>query len=264
MIWSIRGRRWAAALAFAAFCGPATAAAQSASETAMDDRWHFLIAPYLWGSGMNGTVGVNGAVSVPVDLSFGDALENLDFAFLGRLEARKKRIGFGLDLAYLNLGAEVTGPIDGRLSLGADVRSLTVEGLLAYRAVNDDDRGGYVDLLAGTRYMKNRAGLSLERDGDAIRGTDQTLDWVDALVGARFRLPLGRKAALHGRADIAGLGSDFTWNVTGGFEMRLSRRFKTGLGYRYLDVDYDEGKGRERRLWQVSYQGPYAFLAYSW
>ena len=253
-----------AAAALAALLAlPGGARAQS-SATALDDRWHFFVAPYLWGSGMEGTVGVNGPISVPVDLSFGDALENLDFAFLGRLEGRKNRAGFGLDVAYMNLGVDVTGRVIGRLGLGADVRSLTVEGIATWRVVNDDAKGSHVDLLAGARYLENRARLSLERDGDEIAGTERTLDWVDGLAGARFRLALGRKAGLHGRADVAGFGSDFSWNVQGGFDFRLGERWKTGAGYRYFDVDYDKGEALERRIWKMTYQGPYAFVGYSW
>lgn len=248
----------------AAASGPAAASAQTSAATVMDGRWHFFAAPYLWASGLSGTVGVNGIVAVPVDLSFGDAMENLDFALLGRFEGRKDRVGFGLDVAYLNLGVDVAGPLSGQLALGADVRSLTGEGIFTYRVASNEAKGTFVDLLAGARYMKNRGGLSLERDGDAIAGTEQTLDWVDALAGARVRVGLGDRLALHGRADVAGFGSDFSWNLQGGFEVRLGERWKTGAGYRYLDVDYDEGEGLERRIWQVSYQGPYAFVGYAW
>src|SRR5262245_40922842 len=87
-----------------AFTG--TALADSSPVTAFDDRWHFFVAPYLWASGMDGTVGVNGVIAVPVKLSFGDALENLDFAVLGRFEARKNRFGFGVDTVYMNLGVD--------------------------------------------------------------------------------------------------------------------------------------------------------------
>ncbi len=243
---------------------PALSFAQANPATAMDGRWHFLVAPYVWGSGMEGTVGVNGALAVPVDLSFGDAIGALDFGFLGRFEGRKDRTGFALDVVYMNLGADVAGPVAGQLELGADVRSLTAEGVFAYRAFYDETKGSYVDLLGGARYMRNRAGLTLGRDGGEIAGTEATLDWVDALAGARFRLPLGTRVGLHGRADIAGLGSDFTWNVLGGLDVALGERWKAGAGYRYMDVDYDEGEGLERGIWQIAYKGPYVFVAYAW
>jgi hypothetical protein len=230
----------------------------------MDDRWHFFVAPYLWASGMEGSVGVKGVTTVPVDVSFGDVMENFDLGFLGRFEGRRNRTGFGIDVAYMNLGADVTGPVTGQLGLGADVRSLTAEGIFTYRVVGHDAQESFVDLIGGARYMKNRAGLARERDGEEIADTSQTLDWIDALAGARARLPVVGKVALHGRTDIAGLGSDFSWNLQGGVDVTFGTHWKTGAGYRYFDVDYDKGEGVERKIWQITYQGPYAFLGYAW
>lgn len=105
---------------------------------------------------------------------------------------------------------------------------------------------------------------SLSKGTASIAGSDKSLDWVDALAGARFRLPLGRRLGLHGRADIAGFGSDFTWNVLGGLEVALGERSKLGAGYRYMDADYDKGEGLDRRIWEMTYQGPYLFYGYAW
>jgi hypothetical protein len=243
---------------------PVAARAQSNPATAMDDRWHFQVAPYLWGSGMKGTVGAGDVVEAPVDVSFGSVLENLDFALLGHFEGRRNRLGFGVDMVYMNLGADASGPASGGFGLGVDLRSLTAEGLFTYRVHNDEARGAFVDILGGLRYMKMRAGFTLSRDGDEIGNTERTLDWVDALAGARFMLPLGGRVGLHGRADIAGFGSDLTWNVLGGLDVKLGERWRTGAGYRYMDVDYDEGEDRDRRIWQITYQGPYLFVAYAW
>lgn len=112
--------------------------------------------------------------------------------------------------------------------------------------------------------MGNRAALTQGRDGDDLAGTESTLDWLDALAGARFRLALGRKVGLLGRADIAGFSSDFTWNVQGGLDAALGDRWRAGAGYRHMDADYDEGAGIERRIWQITYQGPYVFVGYAW
>src|SRR5262245_52337304 len=118
------------------------------------DPWSFRVSPYLWGAGLQGRVGVGQALSAPIDLSFGDTLEALDFAFMGVVEARKDRFGFSADLAHLNLGAGITGPVDGRLGLGADVRTSTLEGVVTYRAFASRS-GSFVEMLAGARYMKN-------------------------------------------------------------------------------------------------------------
>jgi hypothetical protein len=45
--------------------------------------------------------------------------------------------------------------------------------------------------------------------------TFRDLDWVDALAGFKFRAPLGSKLSFLGRIDLAGLGSNLTWNLEG-------------------------------------------------
>ena len=56
------------ALAFAAvvlvLALPATSRAQTKAAAAMDDSWHFAVAPYFWAAGIDGTVSVKGVVEV--------------------------------------------------------------------------------------------------------------------------------------------------------------------------------------------------------
>jgi hypothetical protein len=57
--------------------------------------------------GVQGDVGVANFFLVSVDAFFSDILENFDIGLLGRLEARKNRIGFDADFVWMNLGAQV-------------------------------------------------------------------------------------------------------------------------------------------------------------
>jgi hypothetical protein len=240
--------------------------AQAAPATAMDGRWHFTVAPYFWFSGLDGTVSMKGIAEVPVNASFSDIWDNFDIGMLGRFEGRKDRWGFGVDLVYLNLGAGVAEgrPILGQLGLEADLRQLVAEGFGAYRVVWSE-RGGYLDVIAGLRYVGTKAGLNGQRlDGADFESTKQKIDWVDPLAGARFRIPFGSRVGLTGRTDIAGLGSKLSWNVLASLDVALSRHWTLGAGYRHFDVEYDEESGGERQLYDVAYSGPHAFVAYSW
>ena len=51
-------------------------------------EWQHEIAPYVWGSAMDGTVGV-GDVTAESNLSFGDILDNLEFGFMGTYRASR-------------------------------------------------------------------------------------------------------------------------------------------------------------------------------
>jgi hypothetical protein len=87
---------------------------------------------------------------------------------------------------------------------------------------------------------------------------------VDALAGFKGRAPLGSKLSILGRIDIAGFGSDLTWNLEGDLAFLASQHWAFGAGWRYMDIDYDKGEGIERKQLQLAYSGPRVWFAYSW
>ena len=93
---------------------------------------------------------------------------------------------------------------------------------------------------------------------------DAHADWVDALIGLRFRAPLGSRVSLLGRGDIAGFGSKFTWNLEGDLAVKLSDRWSLGAGWRHIDIEYDKTDGAERRLYDVALDGPRTWFSYAW
>jgi hypothetical protein len=207
---------------------------------------------------------VRGIVDVPVDVPFSDVISNFDIGFLGHFEGRKDRFGFAFDLLYLDLEAPVaeTHPILGPLGISTDVRLLMTEGLGLYRAASggSSENPSHVDVLLGARYF----GTSARLENDVLETGKRTLNWVDALVGVRFRAPLGTRVALLGRGDVAGFGSNFTWNLEGDLAFKLSERWALGAGWRYLDIEYDKGEGSERGGFDVAFNGPRAWFAYAW
>jgi len=256
----------AATLVLALLAAPAWS--QEGPRTAMDDSWHFAITPYFWFTGLDGTVSMKGLAEVPVKVSFSDIWDNLDIGILGRFEGRRNRVGFWVDTTYIKLGVDVAKdrPILGQLGLKADVRSDLTEGVVSYRVATGGSRGaGWLDVLGGVRHVGTSSQLkgSLP-DGTDLSSTKQTIDWVDGLAGARFRVPLGSRLGLDGRADIAGFGSKFSWNLQGGLDLAIGRRWALGAGYRHLDVDYDKDKAGERQLYKVKYDGAYAFVSFAW
>jgi hypothetical protein len=68
--------------------------------------WKFDLAPYLWVPAMTGDVTVRGRTA-DVDVGLGDTLDlifdDLQFAFMGRFEARKGNLLFTLDVDYTDL-----------------------------------------------------------------------------------------------------------------------------------------------------------------
>lgn len=249
---------------------PAFAQSSAGPTAAMDDRWHFTVAPYMWMTGIEGEASVAGLPSVPVEASFSDIWDDFDFGLAGRFEGRKNRLGFGLDFTWNDLGAPVASgaPVVGALGLEADVRQLFAEGFGFYRVAQGGraENPAHLDLIVGARYTETRVRLTAQTAAGAqYDGEFQDLDWLDAMAGFKGRAPLGSRLALLGRADIAGFGSNLTWNLEGDLAFQASERFTIGAGWRYMDFDYDNGEdGFDFRQYQLAYNGPRVFLAYSW
>jgi hypothetical protein len=261
---TVRGLAVVAALV--ALAGvPASAQTSERPASAMDDRWHFDVAPYVWMSGIQGDVSAGRLPSVPVDASFSDIMDNFDLGLQGRFEARKNRFGLGADLVWMNLGLPVVQTQVADFTV--DFRQLVVEGIGFYRVASGGrpDNPAHLDVLAGVRYTMARTRLSEDSASGADYDSDfQDLSWVDALAGVKARAPLGSRLAILARADIAGFGSNVTWNLEGDLAFLASPHWTIGAGWRYVDIDYDEGEGIERRQLALAYSGPRVWFAYSW
>jgi len=260
--------RWtlltAGAVVATSLAGAARVQAQTAPPPAlaMDDRWHFVVAPYFWASGISGSVAIGNFVTVPIDASFSDIIKDFDFGLMGRFEGRKGRVGFSTDLLYINLGAPLKGNVAGQLDANVDVRQTIFEGVGSYRAYHGGrtDNPAFVDVLAGARYYGTKTGLqsSLE-DSEA-----KTFIWVDAVAGVRFHAPLGARFSLLGRGDMAGFGSELTWTLEGDLAARLGERWLVGAGWKHLDIEYDQSDSTRRKQFDIAYDGPRIWFAYSW
>lgn len=241
---------------------PATAPTVAPTPTSTSDGWRVTWAPaYLWFSGFSGTVGARGQTT-PVNAGFWDLASHLNFAYATNLDVGKGRFGFIVDLQYMHLGDDTTfsGPPPPLFS-SADVDSklFILEPDFYARAV-DSDRGWF-DVLAGFRYWHLDNDINFEPGllpATEVKAGD---NWVDPIVGFRFRVNLDqdKKWFLPARADIGGFntGSDLTWQLFGG----IGRSFTLAghpsaaiFGYRKMFVDRDrESNGS---LLKVSLSGP--------
>jgi opacity protein-like surface antigen len=59
-------------------------------------------------------------------------------------------------------------------------------------------------------------------------------------------------------------GGKATWQAYADLRFRLSEHWSVGAGYRYIDTDYDQGRGTDRRLWSIVNKGPYAGVRLAW
>lgn len=225
---------------------------QTEAET---DKWQFLLAPfYLWAAGISGTSSL-GPLTAPVNVTFRDALQNLEGIFTFHFQARKKKIALYTDFMYLDLGPKTTGP--GGIPLSTSVTNAIWDVGASYRLRQASPS---VEVLAGLRTSFLSGSLQLA----PVIGIDES--WVDGFGGVRLAHRFGNNDnwRVSGRADIGAGSSDLTWSSTLLLSYRLKKWVSFDAGYKWLSYDYETGSGITRFTYDVTYQGPIAGFELHW
>jgi hypothetical protein len=243
-------KRWHVALTMTLLLLVAVAprAQAQAAHAEFSDEWQWAIGMYLWAETIEADTGVGDAI-IPIELSIGDAISDLDIAFTAHVEGKKGAWGLGADINYANLGVQLADkvelpmqpPID--VGLTIDFKILRTEWYGNYRLGNERT---WYELLAGIRTSRFKNDVELFDGRIEQSAFDES--WVDPIVGGRFKTSLGERVAFVFRGDIGGFGagSDFTWNIQTGFGFKFARQWAFLAEYRVMDTDYDKGEGADR------------------
>jgi len=225
------------------------------SNAKAEDVWKHTLAPlYLWGAGIDGTSQI-GPVSAPVSIEFSDALDNLDTTLTFHYEANKGKLGFMADFFHLSLAPKSTLPNGAPANV--DLTNNIWELGMIYRP----DNAMGLDVLYGLRGMEVQLDASI---GGTPKKSLADRDWIDVFVGLRKTHALSNKANFIARGDIGTGDSDFVWNASLLFDYRFNKTVSMFGGYRWLDYDYETGRGAERFSYDVTYQGPAIALRFDW
>jgi len=232
-------RTMVVSLALCAVANPAHAA-----------EWKYEIAPYLWGSAMEGTAGV-GTVTAETSLSFSDIVDNLEFGFMGTFRASTDRYSITFDAMYMGLGVTEKGP-GGVLKADVDMDQAGLEADFGY-ALSDR-----FTLLAGLRYVDLDTQLKVSGPLGNVLSAREKQSCPISVIGARYEWPFADQWSLNLRGDIGGfgIGSDFAWQAIATLRWQLSPRTGLALAYRYLAMDYEDGQGDNRFLYDMAMSGP--------
>lgn len=224
-------------------CAPISVSAQiqSGETVSIGSPWTFTAAPYLWATGLEGSVGVFGFPAQPVDLEFGDVLENLDVGFMAVMEARNGPYVLGVDVTY----ARLSQPIDTPVGVAANSAEATVRNTMVTLVGGYDVAPGAaadLDLVAGIRYWSVDNELSFTGgalDGVAANDGDS---WADPVIGAKFRASLGENWDLAGWALVGGFGvaSEEMWDIMAGAGYAVRENISLFAGYRIVGVEYSQ------------------------
>jgi hypothetical protein len=244
-----------------------------------EDRWTFQAIVYGYFPDIGGTTRFperSGNSSIDVDI--GKILSNLNFTFMGELEARRGRWGVFTDLIYLDVSGDKNGTRDftiGRHDIPAGLSSnldVGVKGTLwtiggEYLVVNDAAANVYV--VGGARLLDVKESLSYSLTADIgpfvgpgrSGSTEVDQSYWDAVVGVKGRYNFGgqREWFVPFYADVGTGQSDLTYMLFGG----LGYQFRWGsilAGWRYIDYKFKSDSNIER----LDFNGPMVGVGFNW
>lgn len=242
-----------------ALAGLALASHAAHAQAADTGEWTFRIAPYLWGTAIDGNVA---HARLPIDfhagMGFDDVWENLDIGAMGAFEARKGRYGVLADGLYAKVSTTVHAPVAGA-ALPVRLKARTATGLLAFRYGWLESAAGHLDLVVGARVWSARTRLAYSIPVPVPPpipqqyAGEQEERWVDLQVGVKGRHALSGRAFVGGWV-LAGRGeSDLSSDIMllAGYD--VSDRLAVVAGYRWLSTDYETSSGFR---FDTTMQGP--------
>jgi hypothetical protein len=211
----------------------------STAAAAQASQWR--VTPYLWGAGLDGTVGIDGRDSglggrVDVDA---DGFDNLRLggAMVHATWRGGRWTAFG-DWTYASAKNDAPTPF-ATLYAGVDVKAKghVVEAYGGYELTGARD--SHFDLFAGVRYYNLEIELGLREA--VLPGVlfSRDSDWVDGVVGARWDTRFAGNWEAFASADVGAGGSDLSWQLFGGVGYRFSWGSIVG-GWRHLHIDYEK------------------------
>jgi hypothetical protein len=230
---SVRGLALAVVLAAGCATGvDAQAPLDAVGNSADPSRWSVTITPYLWAAGLDGTTAAKG-VGSEIDTGYSFlSLDNLDLTLAANLEARKGRWTVLLDGLYVEFSDAFDRPA---VDANAELSGTIFESSAALPAA----RVAGLEVVFGMRYV------ALESDVQLVPGPAASAreSWLDPLVGARFKHDFNERWSVSLRGDVGGFGvaSELTTNLSATFGFRITDAMTLRVGYRALQMDFEDG-----------------------
>lgn len=234
-----------------------------------DGKWHILLEPYLMAPYINGTLGLGTEPPVPpipdvkVRQTPGDIFNNLKMKGLLSGEVYNKDWSISTDIIYMKLGTDVvheSGIASGDVSLNQF--NWEVAGM--YRFLPWLEGG----LALQLNYLKTTLNAEINIAGGPFPiSKEGSQTWLDpSIVGrAYYAFTDSKKWFVQCRANIGGfgIGSKIYWQAQPYVGYYFSRVFQMSAGYRLISMNYEQGRGSDRFLYNVVTHGPVIKLGFN-
>jgi len=194
--------------------------------------WKYAATIYLYTPETTTAIG-----GVETTLSFSDALDNLDMAFMGAFEANNGRWGVIADymLTDLSFGNPTPGPAFSGLDTA--LKTQIFNGYVGYRAYQNPKVT--LDLAAGIRWFNTTTDITLLPGLSAGGTSSADEDWIDPVLGIRARFEMSEKLSGTVFADYGGFrsGSE-SWQTLLTLDYNINENWVVRGGYRYISIDH--------------------------
>ena len=227
----------------------------SQDSTTAKKQWRSLLEPYLIIPSMKGNVGLGDLPDAEIDADAGDIFGHLKMGAMLYFEVYNDRWAFSSDILYFKLGQDIksstliqSGDVVAK-QFGLELAAL--RKLLPWLEAGIGGR--YNNITSGVDLIQNNVG-----GGTTARSKELSKGWFDPIIISRIKFPLEGKWLLNFRGDIGGfgVGSDFAWQIQLNAGYRFSKLFQFSLGYRVISMDFEDGSGQDRFLYDITTLGP--------
>jgi hypothetical protein len=228
--------------------GTSYAAEDLSPVPAVSDAWRFEITPYVWGSGIKGTLGLDNGLAKSTQLSTSQVLGNLKSGGMIAAEAHNGNWGVMGDLVSATLqksgAASVTtayGPAN--IADKVTLQQTVLTGAATYTIANNKD--AYVDALLGVRAIYATATVNLSVTGTPDKASvSKTTSTVDPIIGAKGRYRIADSTwyvPFYGDIGSGGGTTNLTWQAMAGVGKTFNSLIDASLTYRALYYDMKDG-----------------------
>ena len=206
---------------------------------AVSDAWRFEITPYLWGSGIKGTLGLDNGLAKSADFTTSNVLGALKSGGMIAAEAHNGNWGVIGDLVSATLQKTGSIPVEGG-ALGDKItlQQTILTGAATYTIANTKE--AYLDALLGVRAIYATATLNVNGVGTASKTTST----VDPIIGAKGRYRIADSTwyvPFYGDIGSGGGTTNLTWQVMAGGGKTFNSLIDASLTYRALYYDMKDG-----------------------
>ncbi|OGT40111.1 MAG: hypothetical protein A3F12_03695 [Gammaproteobacteria bacterium RIFCSPHIGHO2_12_FULL_38_14] len=230
-----------------------------------NQQWEFQVAPYLWALNMNGSV-QTGPVRTHVDESFRDILNDLNYAGMIWLDARKNK----WDIFFNALFSELT---DKDTDFGITIKTKSKFSIysagVSYEIYKRSFRYKRISLryisiepYVGARYTLNDVTLTIP--SLSIRSVNNK-NWTDPYIGLKLNFIFNKQWRFVAAGDIGGVNKNhnsYDINAFVGYTLKSYQSTTFYAGLRELYQRYETGNGVDRYVWKMRIAGPLIGVAF--